>query len=1091
VCLLEMPGAALALLCWALAGEDCAPLVIVTDGRQSLDTVHQDLLTLMPSDAAGRPARLLYFPSRESDGGTPSDPELTGQRLEVLLQLAEISAARPPARAGCVLATCVQALMQKTMGPEPLRKKTVLLSPGSEIEPSDLVLRLERSGYTIKPEVEEKGDAAARGGLVDAWPPTSVWPLRIEFFGPVVESIREFDPLDQRSRGKTLEAVLAPAAEFPPETGEPPSGTVQPLSYLPEGVRFVWLDEGGIHDHAAIHEEVAVESSAQAWNLTFRQLSTGIKRKSGNRRIVIAAERPRGGPRLDIEPLPEVLDLPREALQPVMLEQARARLIADLGRRASAGHDIHLYFDTQGSLDHFRSEAAKAGAAAFFHLQRGVLSAGFASDSMRLVVAAEADIYGRRKRSERRYDPGGDRPRPRRDAGMHISDLTDIEPGDLVVHVDHGIGRYLGLREIVFNERNQEVISIEYAEGAMLHVPVSHAHLLSRYVGMSRRPVALHRLGGARWKRDRNAASRAVLDLASSLLETQARRKLLAGFAFSTDHPWQREFDCAFPYRTTPDQERAIGDVMEDMASSRPMDRLVCGDAGYGKTEVAMRAAFAAVMNGKQVAVLVPTTVLAQQHFRTFTARISAYPVRVEMLSRFQSRGRQAEIVRGLAEGTVDVVIGTHALLQPQVRFRDLGLVVIDEEQRFGVEHKERLKRMRELVDVLTLTATPIPRTLYLSMTGGRDMSLIQTPPGERMAIETIVTRNTDETVRGAVMRELNREGQVFYLHNRVLTIDRAYARLKKLVPEAGTEIAHGQMPSGELRSVMQRFAAGEFNVLVCTTIVESGVDIPRANTILIDRADRFGIADLYQLRGRVGRSNRKAYAYLLLPAQGRVDADARKRIGAVKKFSSLSAGFSLALRDLEIRGAGNLLGAEQSGNVTAVGFGLYCQLLRGTIARLRGEPAPTVVDVDTRLDFVDLSPHAADRDRSALVPYDYVEDERLRIGVYRRMAEASSVVDTAKLAAELADRFGPPPAPVRRMLKIADIRLRCAERGINRVETRGDKLMLSRTGEYVMHNGRFPRLSEQDTGKRLEEIQACIEALPAESQTRRSKQTQ
>jgi len=620
-------------------------------------------------------------------------------------------------------------------------------------------------------------------------------------------------------------------------------------------------------------------------------------------------------------------------------------------------------------------------------------------------------------------------------------------------------------------------LTIEY-DGGKLHVPVAQAHLLSRYVGVSRRAARLHKLGGRRWKNEKLAAESAIADLAAAMLETQAQRSVLEGYVFPADTPWQREFESAFPYTETPDQQQVIAAVKRDMQSARPMDRLICGDAGYGKTEVAMRAAFKTIVAGKQTAMLVPTTVLAQQHFETFSDRMSAYPFRIEMLSRFRSAAQRADTIRGLADGTVDIVIGTHALLQPHIRFHDLGLVIIDEEQRFGVANKEQLKRLRSLVDVLTMTATPIPRTLYMSMTGARDMSLMQTPPRERMAIETIVTRNTEDLVREVVLREINREGQVFYLHNRVMTIDRVGKRLAGVVPEARLAIAHGQMPSSKLAEVMRNFADGKTDVLVCTTIIESGVDIPRANTILIDRADRFGIADLYQLRGRVGRSSQKAYAYLLLPRKGLVDHDARKRIAAVRKYSDLSAGFKLALRDLEIRGAGNLLGSEQSGYITAVGFGLYCQLLRNTIARLKGLPVPPVIDVDVLLDFINLSPVAAAADRGAAIPHDYVEDEGLRVATYRQLAEVSSLEDLARIEAELGDRFGPLPGPLRRLMKIAEVRVLAHGLRIRRVETRDGRVMLARGHDYIKTGPRFPRLEGKSVDAQLDSLCSIVRAV-------------
>ena len=639
-----------------------------------------------------------------------------------------------------------------------------------------------------------------------------------------------------------------------------------------------------------------------------------------------------------------------------------------------------------------------------------------------------------------------------------------------MVHIDHGVGRYTGTTEIEMDGRRTEVLTLEYADGARLHVPVAHSHLLSRYVSVAGQAPPLHRLGGKRWLREKADAERAIRDLAASLLETLARRQLKPGFAFQIDPSWLHAFEAAFPYRETVDQEKVIAEMKADMESRRPMDRLVCGDAGYGKTEIAMRAAFIAVMNGKQVAVLVPTTVLAEQHYESFRERMAAYPVRIEVLSRFRTAGERQRVLEALASGAADIVIGTHALLQPGVVFKDLGLLVIDEEQRFGVAHKEYLKHVRQLVDVLTLTATPIPRTLYQSMTGTRDMSLLQTPPQERLAVETRIARDADAVIRSAILQELNREGQVFFLYNRVLTIDLMRARLERLVPEARIAVAHGQMSSGQLARIMRDFESGACDVLLCTTIVESGLDIPRANTIVIHRADRFGLADLYQLRGRVGRSSHKAFAYLLLPDQGHVDEDGRRRLAAVQKHSDLGAGFGLALRDLEIRGAGNLLGAAQSGHIAAIGFGLYCQLLRRTVARLKGERLPALVDVDLRLDFIDLAPGAPDPERSACLPYQYVEDEPQRFVLHRRLAETVDVTEVRRLRAELTDRYGKPPPPAARLLRLAELRILAATRGIARIETRDSRVWLFRahSRDPLLIRGNLPLVAGRTVDQKL-----------------------
>jgi len=690
-----------------------------------------------------------------------------------------------------------------------------------------------------------------------------------------------------------------------------------------------------------------------------------------------------------------------------------------------------------------------------------------------------------------------------------------------VVHIQHGIGRYLGLKilpvgagrkgnastgasPLAETESGQECLVIEYAPAdpdqppPKLYVPVTEAHLVSKYVGAGKARPPLNALGGTRWAKTKAQAEKAVRDLAGELLSIQAARESQPGHAFAPDAPWQHEFEGAFIYEETPDQMRAILETKTDMEKPKPMDRLICGDVGFGKTEVAIRAAFKAVLDGRQVAVLVPTTVLAQQHFNTFRERMADYPARIELLSRFRTRRQQERVSKDLAVGAVDIVIGTHRLVQDDVRFKDLGLVIIDEEQRFGVMQKEKFKQLRKLVDVLTLSATPIPRTLYLALTGARDMSTIETPPQDRLPVETIVTHYDERIIRDAIQRELNRGGQVFFLHNRVMTIDMMAQKLKALVPQARIVVGHGQMHSDDLEEVMTRFVNGQADVLLSTTIIESGLDIPNANTILIDRADRFGLSDLYQLRGRVGRYKHQAYAYLLLPRHAGLFADARKRISAIKQYSTLGSGFKIAMRDLEIRGAGNLLGPEQSGHIMAVGFELYCQLLKQSIAVLKGERVKPRLEVQVRLDFLAMVPAAdqsvvsgqlpvvgaTDNGRptknkaSACAPFKYISDSRQRIDVYRKLAQATDKQALKNLRAELRDRFGPLPPPMERLLQVAELKVLAADRGITVMETKEDKLMLTRNEDYITLAGKFPRLTETEAKARLDEIRKLLVAL-------------
>jgi transcription-repair coupling factor (superfamily II helicase) len=739
------------------------------------------------------------------------------------------------------------------------------------------------------------------------------------------------------------------------------------------------------------------------------------------------------------------------------------------------------------------------------------LARGFCFPAANLVVLSAAELFGRFAAHPRRRLRRAERNRAQ-------IDFSELNEGDLVVHLEHGIGRFLGLVKIgrarppgaptpevtdgpavrPYQEEQQEVLALEFADEAKLYVPLEQAYLVSRYVGAGKRSPSLSSLGDGRWARAKIKAAASIFDYAGKMLAVQAQRETNPGYAFAPDTRWQSEFEHSFPFRETPDQMKAIIDTKMDMERPRPMDRLICGDVGFGKTEVAVRAAFKTVMDGKQVAVLAPTTVLAQQHFEVFRQRILDYPVRIEMLSRFRSQSEQKKVLRLLREGGVDIVIGTHRLISGDVIFKDLGLVVIDEEQRFGVLHKEKFKELFKLVDVLTLSATPIPRTLYLSLVGVKDMSTIETPPLNRLPVETVVSAYDERLIRAAIDRELERQGQVFFLHNRVATIERVRDRIVDLCPLARVEIGHGQMDADELEGVMARFVAGKIDVLVCTTIIESGLDIPNANTIIIDRADQFGLADLYQLRGRVGRAEHKAYAYLLLPREMMTVGAARKRISAIKQYSSLGAGFRIAMRDLEIRGAGSILGTAQSGHIVAIGFDLYCQLLKQAVTQLKGKKPRFRLDVDLNLDFVATNEaefvqqpmNAAVRSGlafgkkpvieriPAFIPITYVSDPSLRIRAYRDVAEVTTQEQLQRLGRDWRDRFGPFPAAVDNLFGLIEIKLAAAKSGINRVEVRDRKLMLTRRGDFILVAGKFPRLVGVKIEQHLGEILELIKKL-------------
>ena len=689
-------------------------------------------------------------------------------------------------------------------------------------------------------------------------------------------------------------------------------------------------------------------------------------------------------------------------------------------------HHPELFEAAQKSLAAYLAAAQQRGCAVF---REDGLSLGFACGE--LVVVAKSDRTWTRRRPHTTRAVA---------AGPRLNDFDDLEIGECVVHLEHGVGRFMGSSEILVGGERREVFTIEYADGGKLHIPAEQAHLLSRYVGVRGQEPPLHRLDGKKWQTDRKNAQKAIQTLAASLLETQAKRESVPGFSYDPDCEGAESFAAAFPYVETPDQSAAIEDVLRDLKRPRPMDRLICGDAGYGKTEVAMRAAFVVAMHGRQVAVLAPTTVLAEQHLETFVARFDGTPLRIEAVSRFQSRLAREGTFKRLQSGACDIVIGTHALLSPRIAFRDLGLVIIDEEQRFGVRHKEFLKRLRATVDVLTMSATPIPRTLYLSMTGARDLSILRTPPHARVAVETRIERDADELVRDAIERELRRGGQAFFLHNRISSMPLVERRLKALFKDAPLKprivVAHGQMEPRLLARKVQSFARGDFDLLLSTTIIESGIDIPRANTILVDHADDFGMAELYQLRGRVGRSSQAGVAIFLIPPSGDIDSDARARLTALKRHAGLGSGFNLAVRDLELRGAGNLLGAQQSGHIAAIGFTLYCQLLKRTIARLKGETIRDVVDVQLNLDFI-----------NPRLPFSYVEDDRQRFSLVKRLAEAQDEAALDDLRDEMLDRFGPLPDEAVDYLHVSRLKLLCAARGLSHVDVAGPRAVLYKRG--------------------------------------------
>ncbi len=1006
-----LPPAAQAFLGSALLDEHPQPQLWVVDHVQTLEKLADSFRSL----SKHRNNRVHIFQGLET-----GDMELTGESLHTLQFLAA-----PPDEPFAVL-TLFQCLETKV----PNLGKPQRLSVGDTMDPDELFQTLETQGYTLDVEVYEKGVAARRGGIIDLWPPTAEHPVRIEFFGDEIDSLRSFDIATQRSIEKIRALEILPLNR---------EGDVLLADLLPANTLHIYSNVETAPSPGSIHIG-CVTSDVTPVDLAFYE--TNLKPVS-------------------------------ELHRPEAAEQQRRLFFQTLEKLADNDWAVDIYMETKSAANRLREVyfdgPRKRQSALSLHV--GLVHGSFVQNAAKHLVITEADIYGYAAKTAHMRKKGA----PPKASGARVAEWTDIQPGELVVHVDHGIGKYMGVMEIEMAGRKQEMLLIEYAGGARIYLPTGQTHLLTRYVGMGNASPKLHALKGQRWQNDRASAEEAIEDLAARLLETQAARALQKGRACGTDTHWQDEFENAFPYMETIDQLSAIAEVKADLESPLPADRLICGDAGYGKTEVAMRAAFKMVMEGRQVAVLVPTTILAQQHFDTFSERMAAFPVCVEMLSRFRTKAEQNETIARLREGRVNIVIGTHRLVSKDVQFKDLGLVVIDEEQRFGVRAKEHLKQLRKEIDVLTLSATPIPRTLYMGLTGARDMSTISTPPQERQPVETIVLEEHDDIIQGAIEHELARDGQVFYLHNRVQSIHKVAEKIEQLVPDARVEYAHGQMSEKQLSDIMHRFVRGLFDVLVCTTIVENGVDIPNCNTILVDRADRFGLADLYQLRGRVGRARRKAYAFLLIPPHGVLTDDARQRIEALKKYTGHGTGFRIAMRDLEIRGAGNLLGAQQSGHIAAIGFDLYCQLLKRSVARLQGKKVPPLIDASVDLDFLDRSPAAGEPKNAAYLPYDYVDDENLRVKLYGRISSLATETEVRELKKELADRFGKMPSVVLNLFEIARIRIAAATAGIKTIRVNEKKILLMRNNEPLMIDGRYPRLKARTTSSRLKELLALV----------------
>ncbi len=983
------------------------------------------------ADLATWGIRAAAFPPLETlpapDGGAPdvlTDPEPLSERLEILARLA--APKRPP---GEVLVLLAAELEGQVASPDSFRRHALTLRPRQRLDLPATETALAQAGYEPVPKIFGRGQFARRGGILDIFSWQHPLPVRLELFDDEIESLREFSLDSQISVGPLDRCEIL--------LGDPDQRHVPLATYFRPDDLHLALD-------CDVPAALAIHDTGDSPTPCF----------------------------------PPGIDF-FEAGDFVVNEAKRTRFFRQLRDWLADDWHVALVCNNEGEWERFGELARENHLPDLARLRyiQGSLTAGFTCPAARVAVLSDAELFGRATSQRARRALVR---RERTQTARAAMDFTEFAPGDLVVHLDHGIGRYLGMEK---SPEGTDQLTLEYAHAARLFVPLEQAWQVSRYVGLGKKSPPLSELGDGKWQRAKSKAERSIFDYAATMLRLQAERDTSLGHAFGPDTHWQQEFERSFVFDPTADQRRAIDESKADMEGTRPMDRLICGDVGFGKTEVAIRAAFKAVMGGKQVAFLAPTTVLAQQHAQTLRERMSDYPVTVESLHRFRTKSQQTAAVRGLLDGSVDIVVGTHRLLSDDVVFKDLGLVIVDEEQRFGVKHKERLKERFRLVDVLTLSATPIPRTLYLALMGARDMSLIETPPPNRQPVETVICAYDERVMRDALQREIQRGGQAYVLHNRVASIERLAGRLRELCPGARVVVGHGQMPEHELEDIMAAFVAGKADVLVSTTIIESGLDIPNANTIIIDRADRFGLADLYQLRGRVGRSHHKAYAYLMLPRELMTTGIARKRVQAIRQYSELGAGFKIAMRDLEIRGAGNILGTAQSGHILAVGFDLYCRMLKKAVETMKGLPGGrTGAAASVRLDFLSTNEAefltAADK-APAFLPTAYLNVPAERIDAYRKLADAPDQPALERLRDEWRDRYGPLPPAAENLLVLQSIRLLAATKRLPSVESRDGKLMLKRKGDYLLFGGKFPRLTSPTPEIRLREILAFLEKRP------------
>ena len=1021
------------------------PLLVIADGNQRAELVAElteTFFDLLISHSGPGPQ---LIPALDVLPGQKLSPhsEIAGQRAVGLWRLANGSVP-------LTVAPVASALVRVNRAEE-YRRLALEVRVGEELPLDAIEAHLKSIGYERRDPVEMVGEYSIRGGILDVFPAENARPLRIEFFGDEIESIRRFDVESQRSVVKIEEARVLPLIEQSREGTAVPGWEFAAAMEHPRELSLAGLAGDAV---IVLDEPEQIQAAAER---LWKRLSS-LSDQQDAMELVAAnffrweefAERIASRERVALRELDLDASAPHIATRPSMAFHGSMQVaVAEAKTLVEQGYRVAFFAPSNGELERladilreysvpFQLGLAPNEAASPYLAERAYLAGPVASTYLIKGKVRRGSIFPESKiafiGTEDLFDASDLIARPgvtKAQLTAFAADLADLKPGDFVVHVTHGVGKFLGVREIVQGDQKGDFMLLEYAGDAKLYVPLTRMDLVEKYRGAGEAPPPLDRLGGSTWTQRKSRVKAKMRDMADELLKLYAQRRMSEGFAFSRDSNWQREFEDSFDFSETRDQLAAVKDIKRDMESPHPMDRLLCGDVGYGKTEVAMRAAFKALGDGKQVAMLAPTTVLAFQHYETFKARFAAFPVRVEMLSRFRTAKELKKALEEIAAGKVDIAIGTHRLLSKDVEFRDLGLLIVDEEQRFGVRHKERLKQMRHNVDVLTMSATPIPRTLHMSLLGIRDMSVIETPPKDRLAIQTVVAHFEPELIRTAIDQELSRGGQVYFLHNRVDTIFSRAAAIQQLVPNARIGVGHGQMGEQELEKVLLGFMRHEYDVFVSTTIVENGLDIPLANTIIIENAERFGLAELYQLRGRVGRSNRRAYAYLLVPQDSELSDVARKRLAALREFSDLGAGFKIAALDLELRGAGNLLGGEQHGHIAAVGFDTYLRLLEETVQELKGEETP--LEIHSALNLgLDIR-----------IPPEYIADENQRLRAYKRVADARDAEQAEKVRAELADRYGPLPEAVETLVKFALLKTQAAAAGIEAIDRRAGALQI------------------------------------------------